>query len=185
MMNNSINISQQKIIEEAQAFVKNEVPRQMLLDMDSELIKYPQEYIQNLARNKLLGIRFPEKFGGRALDWSHEVLVLEEIGVLGASLACLYSLPSIVGEAINKFGTESQKEKYLKNILNGKISVAEALTEPRGGSDFFGVTTSVRCKGGKYIINGQKRLQKVQMFSWYMLEPDHRKVSTIRSVLFW
>jgi acyl-CoA dehydrogenase len=157
MMNNSINISQQKIIEEAQAFVKNEVPRQMLLDMDSELIKYPQEYIQNLARNKLLGIRFPEKFGGRALDWSHEVLVLEEIGVLGASLACLYSLPSIVGEAINKFGTESQKEKYLKNILNGKISVAEALTEPRGGSDFFGVTTSVRCEGGKYILNGQKR----------------------------
>lgn len=156
-MNTSMNISQNKLLEEAQDFVKNEVPRQLILDMDAEVIKYPHEYIKNLASKNLLGIRFPEKFGGRALDWSHEVLVLEEIGVLGASLACLYSLPSIVGEAINKFGTEAQKEKFLTNILNGNISVAEALTEPRGGSDFFGVTTTVKREGGKYILNGQKR----------------------------
>jgi hypothetical protein len=66
-------------------------------------------------------------------------------------------LPTIVGEAIHVFGSQQQKEKYLKPILEGKITVAEALTEPRGGSDFFGATTTARRKGEAYILNGQKR----------------------------
>jgi hypothetical protein len=156
-MKKVFSISQFHLIEEVRLFVKNEIPRQLLLDMDADLVRYPHEYIQNLARHQLLGIRFPKKFGGRGLDWAHEVLALEEIGVLGASLACLFSLPSIVGEAINVFGTEHQKENYLKKILNGSISVAEALTEPRGGSDFFGATTEARRNGDYYILNGQKR----------------------------
>jgi alkylation response protein AidB-like acyl-CoA dehydrogenase len=85
------------------------------------------------------------------------VIALEEIGVLGTSLACLYSLPSIVGEAIHRFGTAAQKEKYLKATLEGKIFTAEALTEPRGGSDFFGATTMARKEGDYYVLNGQKR----------------------------
>jgi hypothetical protein len=105
----------------------------------------------------LLGLRFPQEWGGRGLDWSHEVLALEEIGVLGSSLACLYSLPSIVGEAIHVFGSQMQKEKYLKPILAGELTVAEALTEPRGGSDFFGATSTARRDGDHYILNGQKR----------------------------
>jgi len=151
------NNSQKQLLREAQDFVKNEVSTQLLLDMDAEKIHYPHDYIHKLARNKLLGIRFPQKFGGRGLDWMHEIIVLEEIGVLGASLACLFSLPSIVGEAINIFGTIRQKEKYLARIINGQISVAEALTEPRGGSDFFGATTKARKEGNKYLISGQKR----------------------------
>src|SRR5512137_2954245 len=91
--------------DEARTLVREGVKRQLLLDMDSEKIHYPREYIQMLADHHLLGLRFPLEWGGRGLDWSHEVLVLEEIGVLGASLACLYSLPSIVGEAINVFGS--------------------------------------------------------------------------------
>jgi len=77
--------------------------------------------------------------------------------VLGASLACLYSLPTIVGEAIHVFGTRQQKEKYLKPIIEGKLTVAEALTEPRGGSDFFGATATARREGDFYVLNGQKR----------------------------
>lgn len=143
--------------DEARTLVREGVKRQLLLDMDSEKIHYPREYIQMLADHHLLGLRFPLEWGGRGLDWSHEVLVLEEIGVLGASLACLYSLPSIVGEAINVFGTTEQKNKYLKPILTGELTVAEALTEPRGGSDFFGATTTLQRAGDFYILNGQKR----------------------------
>ena len=77
--------------------------------------------------------------------------------MLGTSLACLYSLPSIVGEAINVFGTEAQKEKYLRPTLAGKLTCAEALTEPRGGSDFFGTTTQARRDGDAYVLSGQKR----------------------------
>ena len=125
--------------------------------MDAEKVHYPREYIQLLAEQQLLGLRFPPEWGGRGLGWTSEVLALEEIGVLGASLACLFSLPSIVGEAINVFGTPEQKEKYLKPVLAGKLTVAEALTEPRGGSDFFGATATVTREGDFYILNGQKR----------------------------
>lgn len=149
--------TQLSLRDEARQFVKQEVPRQLLLDMDADKVRYPRDYIEKLAARNLLGLRFPQAFGGRGLDWSHEVLALEEIGVLGASLACLFSLPSIVGEAINVFGTREQKEKYLKPMLEGHLTVAEALTEPRGGSDFFGATSTARREGDVYILNGQKR----------------------------
>jgi acyl-CoA dehydrogenase len=148
---------QRSLREEARHFVSEGVTRQLLLDMDAEKIHYPRQYIENLAASHLLGLRFPLEWGGRGLDWAHEVIVLEEIGVLGASLACLYSLPSIVGEAVNCFGTDELKGKYLKPIIEGKLTVAEALTEPRGGSDFFGATATLKREGDFYILNGQKR----------------------------
>ena len=157
-MSDSLLTPQQiNLRDEARQFARNEVPRQLLIDMDAEKVRYPREYIQKLAERHLLGLRFPQEWGGRGLDWSHEILALEEIGVLGSSLACLYSLPSIVGEAINVFGSREQKEKYLKPMLEGRLTVAEALTEPRGGSDFFGATTTARREGDFYVLNGQKR----------------------------
>ena len=149
--------SQLSLRDEARTFAREKVSRQLLLDMDAEKVRYPHEYIQMLAGQGMLGLRFPVEWGGRGLDWSHEVLALEEIGVLGASLACLFSLPSIVGESINVFGTSDQKTKYLKPILSGKMTVAEALTEPRGGSDFFCATTTMKREGDFYLLNGQKR----------------------------
>ncbi len=56
-------------------------------------------------------------------------------------------MPSICGEALNKFGTEDQKLNYLKPMCEGKKFTAEALTEPRGGSDFFGATFIDRLGG--------------------------------------
>jgi acyl-CoA dehydrogenase len=152
-----LSSGQRSLRDEARTFARDKVSRQLLLDMDAEKVHYPRQYIELLAAQHLLGLRFPTQWGGRGLDWSYEVLALEEIGVLGASLACLYSLPSIVGEAINLFGTPEQKTKYLTPILSGKLTVAEALTEPRGGSDFFGATTTLIRQGDFYILNGQKR----------------------------
>ena len=147
---------QKKLRDEVREFVKW-VPRELLLDMDADKVRYPREYVVELAKRNLLGLRFAREYGGRALKWEEEIVALEEIGVLGMSLGCLFSLVSIVGEALNVFGTEQQKKKYLKPLLKGKIFCAEALTEPRGGSDFFGATTVARKKGDYYILNGQKR----------------------------
>jgi hypothetical protein len=72
-------------------------------------------------------------------------------------LGCLFSLVSIVGESLDVFGTDKQKRQYLEPLLKGKIFCAEALTEPRGGSDFFGATTTAVQKGDYFILNGQKR----------------------------
>jgi len=147
---------QKKLRGEVRELVKW-VPKQLLLDMDADKIRFPREYLVELARRNLLGLRFSKEFGGRGLQWVDEIVALEEIGVLGISLSCLFSLVSIVGEAIQVFGTEEQKRKYLEPLLKGESFCAEALTEPRGGSDFFGAATVAKKKGDSYILNGQKR----------------------------
>ncbi len=145
-----------KLRERVRDFVKW-VPRQLLLDMDEDKIRYPREFISEAGKRNLLGLRFSSRWGGASLPWTSEMIALEEIGVLGTSLGCLYSLVSIVGEAIYVFGTEEQKEKYLVPMLKGEIGVAEGLTEPRGGSDFFGATTRAVRKGDTFYLTGEKR----------------------------
>lgn len=147
---------EKKLRSEIIDFVKG-VPKELLRNMDREEVQYPHEYVEELAAKNLIGLRFPKEWGGRGMNWSAEVIAIEEIGALGGALGCLYSLPSIIGEAINFFGTDAQKTKYLKPILEGKLKCAEGLTEPRGGSDFFGATTKAEKEGDHYILNGQKR----------------------------
>ncbi len=142
--------------EKVQDFVKS-VPRQLLLDMDADKVMYPREFLEEAGKRGLLGLRFDPKWGGAGLPWTSELVALEEVGVLGTALACLYSLVSIVGEAIHVFGTEDQKERYLKPMIAGKLTVAEGLTEPRGGSDFFAATTKARREGDVFYVSGQKR----------------------------
>ncbi len=147
---------QLKLRDEVRDFVRW-VPRQLILDMDADRVRYPREYLVEAARRNLLGLRFPVEHGGRGLGWAEEVVAIGEIGVLSVSLACLYSLVSIVGEAINEFGTPQQKEKYLAPTVRAALCTAEGLTEPRGGSDFFGATTRAERRGDHYVLNGQKR----------------------------
>ena len=142
---------------EARRFAKEDVPSSLIRAMDADQIRYPREFLEKAASRKLLGLRFGTEWGGRAAKWTGEVSALEEIGVLGSSLSCLYALVSIIGEAIHFFGTDAQKAAYLRPTLEGKLCCAEALTEPRGGSDFFGATTTARREGDFYILNGQKR----------------------------
>jgi acyl-CoA dehydrogenase len=149
--------SQKALRDEVRAFVRDDVPRQLLLDMDAGEVSYPREFLEAAARRRLLGLRFPTEYGGRGLGWTDEIVALEEIGVLSTSLPCLYSLVSIVGEALNVFGTPEQKARWLKPAVEGRLTVAEALTEPRGGSDFFGTTTIARRDGDTWLLNGQKR----------------------------
>ncbi len=156
MYNVLLSPSQKKIFEEASKFVAS-VDKQLLIDMDEDKIEYPKDTIETLGKLNLLGIRFPEEIGGRGLKWQDEVVLIEEIGMLGAALSCASVMPSIVGEAISKFGSSYQKEKYLKPTLQGKLICAEGLTEPRGGSDFFGATTIAKKSGNKWVLSGQKR----------------------------
>jgi alkylation response protein AidB-like acyl-CoA dehydrogenase len=148
---------QKKLQDEVRTFVRDDVPRQLIMDMDAERVHYPRQFLEAAARRRLLGLRFPEEYGGRGLGWAEEAVALAEVGVVGGSLSCLYSLVSIVGEALHVFGTPEQKDRWLRPALEGKLTVAEALTEPRGGSDFFGATTTARREGDVYVLNGQKR----------------------------
>jgi alkylation response protein AidB-like acyl-CoA dehydrogenase len=152
-----MNDQERDIVNEVRHFVRNEVSPDLIRALDRDEIKYPREYVENLAAHNLLGLRFDPKWGGRGLPWTAEVAVGEEVGVLGTTLSCAFVMPSIVGEALHVFGTDEQKERFLKPILQGKLISAEALTEPRGGSDFFGATTRAEIDGDHFVLNGQKR----------------------------
>jgi acyl-CoA dehydrogenase len=143
--------------EEVRAFVRDEISSDFLRQMDQNEITYPREFVQKLAARNLLGIRFPKQYGGREMSWVAEVAAAEEIGCLGMALGCAFAMPSIVGEALNVFGTEAQKRQYLKPYLEGKLVAAEALTEPRGGSDFFGAMTKAEDRGDHFLLKGMKR----------------------------
>ncbi len=155
-MNELLTKEEMVLREKVQDFVKW-VPRQLLLDMDADKVRYPMEFIREAGRRNLLGLRFDKKWGGSGMPWVSEMVALEEVGVLGTSLGCLYSLFSIVGEALHVFGTEEQKQRFLVPMLKGEIGVAEGLTEPRGGSDFFAATTKATRKGNMFYLSGQKR----------------------------
>jgi acyl-CoA dehydrogenase len=142
--------------EEARAFAR-EVPADLLRRMDKDEVEYPREFVESAARARLLGLHFPEAYGGRGLSWTHEAASVAEVGVLGSALGCAFSMPVIVGEGIATFGTLAQKQSYLAATLAGKKVSAEALTEPRGGSDFFGTTTTAVKQGDRFLLNGQKR----------------------------
>ncbi|MFN2148712.1 MAG: acyl-CoA dehydrogenase family protein [Anaerolineales bacterium] len=145
------------IQQEVRQFVREQVPHELLQALDRDEVRYPREFVRALGEANLLGLRFPPAWGGRGLPWTAEVIAEEEIGVLGTTLGCAYVMPSIVGEALHVFGTETQKERYLRPLLKGEIISAEALTEPRGGSDFFGATSRAVLKGDHFVVNGQKR----------------------------
>jgi len=147
---------QKALRDKVKDFAKS-VPRKLLLDMDADKVLYPREFVVEAANRNLLGLRFSKEYSGGGLKWVDEIIALDQLGPLGSSLCCLYSLVSIIGESLNVFGTDEQKRKYLDPMLKGEIFCAEALTEPRGGSDFFGATTTAKREGDHYILNGQKR----------------------------
>ncbi|MGC8604763.1 MAG: acyl-CoA dehydrogenase family protein [Desulfomonilaceae bacterium] len=152
-----LNEEQRKIRDEARALVKW-VPREMILDMDSDKIKFPKEFLREAGRRNLFGSRYPKQWGGRDMDWVTTASVMEEIGTLGYIFACVFGVGAeLVCDAIILHGSDFLKEKYVKPLLRGEIFAAECLTEPRGGSDFFGTTSTAEDKGDHLILNGQKR----------------------------
>jgi acyl-CoA dehydrogenase len=151
-----LTADEQALQREVREFARGVSPS-LVKAMDRDEIKYPDEFVKALAAQKLLGLRFPREYGGRGLDWTAEMAALEEIGVLGMALGCAFSMPSIVGEALMRLGTEAQRDRYLRPMLRGELVAAEALTEPRGGTDFFGATTRAALDDGYFTVRGQKR----------------------------
>ncbi len=146
-----------KIRDEARQFVAS-VPRQMILDMDEDKIRFPKDFLREAGRRNLLGCRYPARWGGRDLDWVTTCAVMDEIGTLGYIFSCTFGVGAeLVCDAIILHGTDGQKARYVTPLLRGDIFAAECLTEPRGGSDFFGATTTAEDRGDHFVLNGQKR----------------------------
>jgi len=157
MLDHLLDDKAKQIREEARELVRW-VPRDMILAMDKDEIQFPKEFLQEAGRRNLLGCRYPRKWGGRDLDWVTTCAVMEEVGTLGYIFACVFGVGAeLVCDAIVQHGTDAQRAKYVTPLLRGEKFAAECLTEPRGGSDFFGTTTTALEDGDGFVLNGQKR----------------------------
>jgi len=148
---------EQKGLQQEMCDLVSWVPRQLILDMDAMIAPFPSFFLEEAGKRNLLGLRFPVAYGGRGMQWADEIIAISEMSLVGVPLTCLYSLVSIVGECIVQFGNEDHRQRFLVPTLKGEKVCAEALTEPRGGSDFFGATCTARREGDHYVLHGQKR----------------------------
>ncbi|MEW6581883.1 MAG: acyl-CoA dehydrogenase family protein [Actinomycetota bacterium] len=119
--------------------------------------KFPVEIMPKLGELGLLGIVFPEEYGGIGADKITECIFVEEMAKVCAGItASVNAHADLSAFPIYKFGTEAQKEKYLPRSIAGEIIGAYAITEPGTGSDAAGLATRADKKDGGYVLNGRK-----------------------------
>lgn len=119
--------------------------------------KFPAEQVQKMGELGFLGMMVDPKYNGSGMDTVSYVLVMEEIAKIDASAAVIMSVNnSLVCWALENFGAESQKEKYLTLLAAGQQLGAFCLSEPEAGSDATSIKTSAIDKGDHYLINGMK-----------------------------
>jgi butyryl-CoA dehydrogenase len=130
-------------------------PKAMERDKTKE---FPAENLKKLGELGLMGMMIPPEYGGSGADTISYVLALAEVAYACASTAVVMSVHnSIVCESILRYGTDDQKEKYLKQMATGEMIGAFALTEPNAGSDPARQTTKAVFDGDSYVLNGTKR----------------------------
>ncbi|WP_027725025.1 acyl-CoA dehydrogenase [Tuberibacillus calidus] len=118
---------------------------------------FPKEIFKKLGELGILGLPFPEKYGGGGADTISFAIVVEELSRACGSTGITYSAHvSLGGAPLNLFGTEEQKQKYLIPICTGEALGAFGLTEPGAGSDAGGTETEAREDGDEWVINGSK-----------------------------
>jgi len=118
----------------------------------------PMDALKEMGRLGLMGMTVPEEWGGAAADYVSYVLALAEIAAGDGGVSTIMSVNnSPVGAAINIYGTNEQKERFLRPIAAGDMMAAFSLTEPHTGSDASNLKTRARREGNKYVINGTKQ----------------------------
>jgi len=143
------------IRQAARDFAQNEIaPIAAEFDESGE---FPVETIKKMGEMGLMGIEVPEEYGGAGMDTLAYVLALEEICKADAAHGTIMSVNnSLFCYGILRFGTDYQKQKYLKAIASGKAVGAYSLTEPMSGSDAGTMRCRAEKNGSAYVINGRK-----------------------------
>lgn len=119
--------------------------------------EFPYDIVSQMGQLGLLGLPFPEKYGGSGADTISLVITLEELARVDASVALtLGASVTLGGYPLYCFGTEEQKQTWLVPLAQGKILGAFGLTEPGAGSDAGATATTAVLKNNRWIINGTK-----------------------------
>jgi short-chain 2-methylacyl-CoA dehydrogenase len=141
--------------ETAREFVRQEVaPRVAELDRAAA---FPYEAVAKLGELGLMGIPFPEEYGGSGADMLSLALVIEELARIDCALAITVSAHTSLGTMpIHLWGTDEQKSEWLPQLCSGRRLAAFGLTEPEAGTDAGNTQTTARLEDGEWVVNGTK-----------------------------
>lgn len=154
-MNFKFNEEEQEILDMLHDFAVKEVAP-LAAEVDEEE-KFPESTWHKLAEMGMMGVPFPEEYGGAGLSYLTYIGVCEELAKHCATTSVMVSAhTSLCCWPIAEFGTEEQKQKYLPGLLSGELLGAFALTEPGAGTDSAMQKTTAEDKGDHYVLNGNK-----------------------------
>ncbi|GGC88699.1 putative acyl-CoA dehydrogenase YngJ [Thalassobacillus devorans] len=154
-MNFELTKEQEMTRKMVRDFAENVIqPRAIDLDVKAE---FPEDIFKEMGKLGLLGIPFPEEYGGVGGDTITYALAVEEIGRVCGGTGLSYAAAVSLGSSpIYYFGTEDQKQEYLVPLAKGEGLASFGLTEPNAGSDAGGTQTRAKLEGDEYVINGEK-----------------------------
>jgi alkylation response protein AidB-like acyl-CoA dehydrogenase len=154
-MDFTFTAEQKQLRKSVREFAEGEIaPHVMEWD---ETAHFPAEILPKLAAMGLLGVIFPEQYGGAGLGYIEYATAIEELSRVDGSVGLFVAAHnSLCSNHIYKFGSEEQKRKYLVPLAQGKKLGAWSLTEPEAGSDAGGTRTSAACNGKNWVLNGAK-----------------------------
>ena len=118
--------------------------------------EYPVDLLKPMAKLGITGLIAPPEYEGLGLGYLARTIVLEELSRVCAAIPMGIQVHHMAIAALNDFGTEAQKKKYIPPLSRGETMGCVAVTEPSGGSDVLGMQSSAELKGDKYILNGRK-----------------------------
>ena len=154
-MDFSFTDEQQQLRRTVREFAEAEIaPHVMEWD---EASRFPSEIIPKLAELGLMGVIFPENYGGAGLGYIEYALAIEELSRVDGSVGIIVAAhTSLCTNHIYKFGTEAQQQKYVVPLAQGKKLGCWSLTEPGAGSDASGIRAHATRAGDGWVINGSK-----------------------------
>lgn len=154
-MNFEFTEEQIMIQQAARDYAQRELIKDVL-QRDASM-EFPAQHVKALAELGFMGMMTDPKYDGGGMDTVSYVLAMEELSKVDASVSVIVSVNnSLVCYGIEAFGTEEQKEKYLKPLARGEIIGAFLLSEPEAGSDATMQRTTAEDKGDYYLLNGTK-----------------------------
>jgi short-chain 2-methylacyl-CoA dehydrogenase len=155
-MDFDLTADQQLLRDTVRDFARAEIaPVAERLDRNHE---FPYEIVSKLAELDLMGIPFPQEYGGAGGSSQDYALVVEELTRIDSSVAITLCAHTSLGtQPLYLFGSEEQKRRFLPQLCSGEILGAFGLTEPEAGSDAGNVQTRARLDGGEWVINGSKQ----------------------------
>jgi alkylation response protein AidB-like acyl-CoA dehydrogenase len=154
-MDFELNKTQKEIQKAVRDFCKGEFDKELAMELESKH-EFPTKIWQKAGELGLIGVHFPEKYSGQGLGCLECILVVEELCRNDSTIGACVALCGFASEILLHYGSEEMKQRYLPQVIEGRMLSAGAFTEPDHGSDITFMNTTAVKEGDEWVINGAK-----------------------------